>query len=141
VKAGVPRPHEATGLETSILAPNGRARILVVEDEMLVSMLIEEMLAELGYDVIGPAMSVADALKAIEKATELDAGLLDLELKGERSLAVADALMEKQVPFAFMSGHGAQAVAETRHAGAPVLSKPFSMTAFANLLNRLVPRE
>jgi CheY-like chemotaxis protein len=140
VNPGVPRPHEAARLETSALAPNDRPRILVVEDETLVSMLIEEMLGELGYDVLGPAISVSDALSAIEKATVIDAGLLDLELKCERGLAIADALAERQVPFAFMSGHGAQALAETRYARAPVLAKPFTMTGFAMFLKRLVPR-
>jgi DNA-binding NtrC family response regulator len=113
---------------------------LVVEDEILVSMLIEDMLGELGYDVIGSATSVADALNSIEKAAELDAALLDLELKDARSLAVADALSERKVPFAFMSGHGAQAVVETRHSEALVLTKPFTMATFAMVLNRLVPR-
>jgi DNA-binding NtrC family response regulator len=139
VTSGVARSTEARGLETFGLAP-GRHRILVVEDEMLVSMLIEDMLEDLGYDVIGPAISVTEAMSAIEKAMEIHAGLLDLELKGERSLTIADALAERQVPFAFMSGHGAQAVAETRHAGAPVLAKPFTMTAFAMLVKRLVLR-
>ncbi len=65
---------------------------------MLVSMLIEDMLEDLGYDVIGPAISVTEAMSAIEKAMEIHAGLLDLELKGERSLTIADALAERQVP-------------------------------------------
>jgi CheY-like chemotaxis protein len=112
-------------------------RVLVVEDEALVSMLLEDMLADLGCAVVGPAGCVAEALAVVARTEAIDVALLDLELGGERSHPVAEALAARRVPFAFVSGHGRDAAEGSAHAGAPVLDKPFGRAALAAMLARL----
>ena len=98
-------------------------RVLVVEDEMLVSMLLEDMLADFGCSVVGPAPTIAEAMPlAMDGA--IDAAVLDLNLGGHPSFPVADALKARGVPFIFASGYGQTGLAEA-HRDAPVLQKPF----------------
>ena len=78
-------------------------RILVVDDEPLISMLVEGWLKELGCEVVGPARSVQDGLDLAGR-TELDGAILDINLEGESSLALANALRLKGIPVAFATG-------------------------------------
>jgi CheY-like chemotaxis protein len=78
-------------------------RILVVDDEPLISMLIEDWLNELGCEVVGPARSVADGLDLAESA-KLDGAILDINLAGENCYALAGALKQKGIPVAFATG-------------------------------------
>ncbi len=102
-------------------------RVLVVEDEALVSMLVEDELRDAGATVLGPAACVADALRLVEAAAAdggISAAVLDINLDGRRVEPVADRLAALGVPFAFATGYG-----EGRDAGghgaAPVVEKPF----------------
>lgn len=79
-------------------------RILVVEDEMMVAWLLEDMLADLGYEPIGPAARVDQALAMI-KEEAIDAAVLDVNLNGQASYAAADALTLRGVPFVFSTGY------------------------------------
>ena len=116
----------------------GKPRVLVVEDEPLISMLIEEMLTELGYAVIGPAATVSDALAAVEANHNISCALLDFQLKGERTLAVADLLINRHIPFAFVTGNVEQL--PTGQCGAVgVVEKPFTEAQIAGLLTALSP--
>lgn len=115
---------------TGLLA--GR-RILVVEDEMLVLMNIETMLEDLGCAAISAAASVAEALALIEADT-FDAAVLDVNLAGERSDAVAQALATRGIPFAFSTGYGEHADFAQR----PVLGKPYFAHDFAAVMAALV---
>jgi DNA-binding NtrC family response regulator len=101
-------------------------------------MLMEEMLTELGYAVIGPVATVSDALAAVEANRDISGALLDFQLKGERTLAVADVLVDQQVPFAFVSGFGPFELENCRHRGAPSLPKPFTMQMLTELLDQIV---
>ena len=94
----VPPPHDLTGV-----------RILVVEDTLLIADLIVEQLEEAGCDVIGPASHVERALALVE-AERLDGALLDINLRGELCFPIADALAERGVPLAFLTGYGESAV-------------------------------
>ena len=114
-------------------------RVLVVEDEIMVSMLIEDMLHELGCTVIGPASQVDAALELIDAAA-LDCALLDVNLGGESSFPVADLLRAKGAPFAFATGYGRAALREIDLAS-PVLQKPFQEGDLARVLGELVPRQ
>jgi len=100
-------------------------RLLIVEDEAMVAMLIEDALLELGCEVVGPAGSVRAALRLAE-ATDgaLDGALLDINLGGEKVYPVAAALARRGVPFVFVSGYGAAGLDEP-YAGTPVVRKPF----------------
>lgn len=104
-------------------------RVLVVEDEAIVSMLVEEFLEELGCEVTATASRLDDAL---EKARSLavDLALLDVNLAGQLSYPVAELLLARGVPFVFATGYGAMALPEALH-GVPVLSKPFRQNQLA----------
>ncbi len=99
-------------------------RVLVVEDELLVAMLIEEYLIELGCVVAGSVRRVAKGLETIAQS-EIDAAVLDVNVAGESVSPLADVLAQRGVPFIFASGYGAKGV-EARWADRPVLQKPFS---------------
>jgi CheY-like chemotaxis protein len=100
-----------------------RLRVLLVEDEMLVAMNIEDMLLDLGHEVAGLAGRLLPAL-ALARETEFDAAMLDVNLAGETSFAVADILIERGIPFLFATGYGLQGI-EENYRGHPVLQKPF----------------
>jgi CheY-like chemotaxis protein len=108
-------------------------RILVVEDEMMIAMLMEDMLAELGCAVVGPAHALDTALDLARTELGLDAALLDVNLAGQPVFAVADALREKGVPTIFATGYGDAGLREIDR-GAPVLQKPFRAGDLARAL-------
>ena len=99
-------------------------RLLVVEDEPLIAMMISDMLQDFGCRVVGPAGCVAHALDLIEREA-VDGGLLDVSLRGgQRSYPVAETLRQRGIPFAFVTGYGeAGLIAHFR--GIRVLQKPF----------------
>jgi CheY-like chemotaxis protein len=116
--------------DTPVLA--GR-RILVVEDEMMIAMLVEDMLLELGCSVVGPVHALAEALELARSEAGLDAALLDVNLAGQPVFPVADALREKGVPAIFSTGYGDAGLRDIDR-GAPVLQKPFRAGDLARAL-------
>lgn len=110
-------------------------RILIVEDEALVAMLVEDALLDAGCRIIGPAATVAEALALLE-AELPEAAVLDLNLSGETSAPVADALVQQGVPFLVASGYGAAGLPEG-HRGVPVLAKPYDPGELTAALARL----
>jgi DNA-binding response OmpR family regulator len=101
-----------------------RPPILVLEDEPLISDLLEDWLSDLGCETVGPAHSVQGALGLIA-AAPLRGAILDVSLRGEESYSVAQALIERGVPFAFATGHDRGGVLG-RFPNALILVKPFS---------------
>lgn len=99
------------------------ARILVVEDEFLIASMLQDCIEELGHEVVGPAATVAEALKLIERQPP-EFAILDLTLGKEQSLPVADALDLNNCKFAFATGHGAGMLPD-RFKTKPALRKPF----------------
>jgi CheY-like chemotaxis protein len=97
--------------------------ILLVEDEAIVSMLLEDMLNELGCHVVEIASRVDTALKAVE-ARPFDVAILDVNLKGETSYPIADLLELRKMPFLFATGYGTQVIPE-QYRQHIVLQKPF----------------
>ena len=110
-------------------------RVLVVEDEMMVSMLIEDMLSELGCQVVGPASRLDEAL-ALAKDADIDCAVLDVNLGGQPIFPVADLLRERGCPFAFATGYGDAGLREVDR-GSPVLQKPFREGDLARVLGEL----
>jgi CheY-like chemotaxis protein len=98
--------------------------ILVVEDEFLIALDIVGALEQAGIAVAGPASTVSDALAAIERDS-LRGALLDAHLSGESAGRIADALRERGIPFAFVSGYGRESL-PAAHSQAPLVKKPFS---------------
>jgi len=85
--------------------PAKAKRILVVEDEPMIRMLLEDMLSELGYTVAAEAAGIEEALEATKNA-DFDLAILDADLKGQPALPVADALVTRGTPFVFATGYG-----------------------------------
>ena len=109
-------------------------RVLVVEDEMMIAMLVEDMLAELGCSVVGPAHALEAALNLARTEQGIDAALLDVNLGGQPVFAVADALREKGVPAIFSTGYGDAGLRDVDR-GSQVLQKPFRAGDLAKALN------
>ena len=117
-------------------SPLSGKRVLVVEDEIMVSWLLEDMLANLGCVVIGPAVRVDQALAIIE-SEPLDAAVVDLNLNGQFSYPVADALAARGVPFVFSSGYSQDRLLE-KYRSFPILQKPFHRSELAEVLAKLL---
>ena len=111
-------------------------RVLLVEDEVMVAWALEDMLAELGCTVVGPAARVDQALAMIE-AEAVDAVVLDVNLNGERSYPVADALAARGVPFVFSTGYNKNGL-HAGYLGFPMLQKPFERSQLSDALARLL---
>jgi CheY-like chemotaxis protein len=90
---------------------------------MMIAMLIEDMLDEFGCKLVGPATNVPRALELIDKE-KVDIAVLDLNLDGKDTYAIADALRQKHVPFIFATGYGSTGV-RPEYGDRPVLQKPF----------------
>ena len=118
-------------------APFAGLRVLVVEDEMMVSMLIEDMLSDLGCAVVGPAARLDEALE-LARTSEIDCAVLDVNLGGQPIFPVADLLRERGRPFAFATGYGDAGLRDADK-GTPVLQKPFREGDLARVLGELSP--
>ena len=111
-------------------------RILVVDDEPLISMMVEAWLNELGYEVVGPAGSVQDGLRLIV-SHELDAAILDINLGGHDCYVVANRLQQRGVPFAFATG-GSETGAAASFKDPIFLRKPFDFESVKKVLGKLL---
>jgi CheY-like chemotaxis protein len=107
--------------------------VLVVEDEAIVSMMLEDILMELGIKVIGPAPSIERALELARSAT-LDAAILDVNVRGERIDPVAAVLRNRAIPFVFATGYGRDAGPVIGNE--PVIDKPYTPERVAESLHR-----
>jgi len=110
-------------------------RVLVVEDEMLVLIMIEDMLADLGCQSVTSAATVDKALTLIN-AQAFDVALLDMNLNGTDSHPVAEALSARGVPFIYSTGNTGQS-SKDGYSDRPVLKKPFKYEEMAGILARL----
>ena len=110
-------------------------RVLVVEDEMMIAMLVEDMLSDLGCAVVGPAHGLEAALELARGDELIDAALLDVNLGGQPVFAVADALRAKGVPAIFSTGYGEAGLRDVDQ-GSPVLQKPFRAGDLAKALTQ-----
>lgn len=111
-------------------------RIMVVEDEAMIWMMIEDSLLTQGCQAMGPFSRLEEALRAAESET-VDAALLDLNLAGKPAYPVADILISRGIPFAFLTGYGEAGLRE-EYRGRPVLQKPFMEKSLIALATSLV---
>lgn len=119
------RPQlEATEIPIAQTSPRPARRVLLVEDELVLAIDVETLLTDEGYVVLGPAPSVERALALID-AERPDAVLLDLNLNGEPSTPVAEALRERGIPFVAVSGYGETWLKEPALRQAPLVEKPY----------------
>jgi DNA-binding response OmpR family regulator len=110
--------------------------ILVVEDEVLISAMLEDALADAGYRVIGPFDRVATARAAAE-TEDFEAAILDVRLDGAFVFPVADALLARDIPFIFTSGTDGSEIPPAYEA-APIVRKPYRLTDVTAALDELL---
>ena len=110
-------------------------RILIVEDDLVIALMMEEIVREMGCAVSGIAGTLGMARLQFAKR-DFDAVLLDVNLGGEYNPETADLLLEMGVPFAFVTGY--DYVVEPRHDNVPLLQKPFSSIQLRVLVEQLV---
>ncbi len=110
-------------------------KVLVVEDEALVAMLVEDALVDAGFGVMGPAATVDEAMALLSRERP-DAVVLDLNLAGETSTPVADVLAERGIPYVIATGYGASGL-PAGHQDAMVLAKPYDPAELTTMLGRL----
>jgi two-component sensor histidine kinase/CheY-like chemotaxis protein len=115
-----------------------RKNVLLVEDEAMVAMMVEKVLAEFGLHVVGPYGTIDDAMRAASEIP-LDAAILDINLDGQSVYPVVDVLMANGVPTAFISGYGAESV-DRRFEHIPLVQKPIDRQVLLDLFN-LVGKE
>jgi CheY-like chemotaxis protein len=107
-------------------------RVLVVEDELMIRMLLEGMLTDLGHTVAAEAGGIDEAV-AIAKKGAFDVAVLDVNLNGQPVTPVVEILVERGVPFVFASGYGQRGVPEA-YRTIPTLQKPFQADALAEAI-------
>ena len=110
-------------------------RVLVVEDEMLVAWEVEDVLSDWGCTVVGPVGRVDKAL-AMRDAEAIDMAVLDINLNGQKSYPVADALEARSVPFVFLTGYSKDSL-PSRYQTCPMLQKPFEQFELGDVLTKL----
>jgi len=127
-------PH--VGLPDAV-AGKSSLRVLIVEDELLVSMYIEQTVRELGYEVIGSAGTLADAKRLFEAAA-FDVAILDVRLRqGELIYPAIDILRDRRIPFVFITGYGSDNL-ERQYGRHPILKKPFSQRELQRCIQNVV---
>lgn len=108
-------------------------RVLVVEDESLVAMLLETILEDMECVPIGPASNVDDGQRLARDTENLDAALLDVNVAGRQVFPVAEALKERGVPFVFSTGYGEGGLPDEWR-GQATIQKPFTEAAIRDAL-------
>lgn len=114
----------------------GERTILVVEDEALIAMQIEDAILDMGWRILGPAATVATALALIARSKP-DAAVLDINLNGERSDAIARDLADRGVPFAFCTGYANGRHVHDEFGARELLQKPFDIKSLQDALRRM----
>jgi CheY-like chemotaxis protein len=122
----------------TMTAPGFGRRILVVEDEALIALMIERRLKELGYVVVGPVGKLASALHLIG-TVHFDAALLDVTIRGGKVYPVAEHLLQRGIPFVLASGYSEWSLPENLR-NQPRLTKPFRINELDEQIALLFPQ-
>lgn len=113
----------------------GKLRVLVVEDESLIAMLVEDMLNDLGHEVGATASRMQDALN-LARSGQFDFAIIDVNLDGQPSYPVADILAERGVPYIFATGYGSKGL-DPKYSDKTVLTKPFVCAELETALSHI----
>jgi CheY-like chemotaxis protein len=112
-------------------------RVLVLEDEPIIAMMVRDWLTELGCEPVGPAHSVANALELINGAADLGGAILDVSLGNQDCTPVADVLRDHGVPFAFATGHVVEGLT-ANYPHAPTLLKPYNFEEVRGVVTKML---
>jgi CheY-like chemotaxis protein len=113
-------------------------RILVVEDEFLIRMLLEDMLADLGYEVAAAVGTIAEA-SDVAATADINAAVLDVNLDGQEIYPVAEILAKRGLPFVFVTGYGENSLTPP-YRDRPALQKPFQVEQLKTVLDGLIAK-
>lgn len=108
--------------------------VLVVEDEIMIRLLLEDMLGDLGYNIAAAVGRVDDAVK-VARTGEFDVAILDVNLNGQTVSPVAEILEARGLPFVFATGYGERGLPE-RFSNRPTLQKPFQQENLGRILTQ-----
>lgn len=111
-------------------------RLLIVEDEALIAMMIQDVIRDAGAEVVGPAANVDMAMSALREQA-VDGAILDVNLSGQRIDPVANALRARKIPFLFLTGYGKSGIGE-RFPSATVITKPFNDADLLKTVDRVI---
>jgi DNA-binding NtrC family response regulator len=111
------------------------ARILIVDDEPLITAMKEEWLAEQGHVTVGPAHNLAQALELAQ--SDLDAAIVDVSLGKDSSYPLLEALIARGLPFALATGHGEEGI-DPRYRAQSTLRKPFDFATFRRTIDEFM---
>jgi DNA-binding NtrC family response regulator len=111
------------------------AKILIIDDEPLITAMMEDWLLELGHLVVGPAHNLATAMELA--ASEIDAAIVDVSLGKDNSYPLVEALIARGLPFALATGYGQDGI-EPRYRGRLALRKPFDFAMFRRTIAELI---
>jgi len=118
-------------------SPQTGRRIFVVEDEFLIRMLLEDMLTDLGYHLVGMAGRVDEAAE-MAQTKDFDLAILDVNLDGQDVYPVADLIGKRGLPFMFVTGYGGRGLPDN-YRNRPTLQKPFQLDELKRMLAQLLP--
>lgn len=107
-------------------------KVLVVEDDAIIAMMVEDMLSDLGCVIVATAGKLEPAL-ALAETLSFDLAMLDVNLNGKESFPIAEVLTRRGVPFVFATGYGARVTA-SRYRDAPTLQKPYDQKQLAGAI-------
>jgi two-component sensor histidine kinase/CheY-like chemotaxis protein len=138
----VPRSEAANAQADSAVNRSGKTspkslpghRIMIVEDEALVAMVLEDQLADLGLSIVATCPTISDAIVAIDEKAP-DSAILDVNLGGQFVYPVADRLIERGIPFVFVTGYGPESV-DQRYSSVQVLEKPVERQALERIFTK-----
>jgi DNA-binding response OmpR family regulator len=113
------------------------AKILIVDDEPLITAMMEGWLSELGHEVIGPAHNLARALDLAN--SDIDAAIVDVSLGKDNSYPLVDALIGRGLPLALATGHGQDCI-DPKYRGQSILRKPYDFATFRRTIDGLAAK-
>jgi CheY-like chemotaxis protein len=119
-------------MDSPLASPLQGRRVLIVEDELMIRMLLEDMLSDFGCVLAAEAGTIESALAAVREA-QFDVAVLDVNVEGALITPVAAALAARGVPFVFATGYGARGLPEG-FTDRPVVQKPFETVALEKAL-------
>src|SRR5262249_38832679 len=113
-------------------------RVLIVEDEALIALVLEECIRDLGYDCVGPFTGLPEAMP-IARSAPLDAAIFDIKLDGGISYELPEILAARRIPFGFATGYP-QVSLDGKWADRPYMAKPFDFADVQRMLLMLLPQ-